>query len=132
MNRDQNHLANRVPPVGGGGGVLSAVRASAGRALAGCWCAAVNSSGKSGRAVFVSGSAVQLAQVSGVPGLVRGASGYVPVSVGVCRRPASVASLPNKAVERNRPKAGLLGALRGFATPAAPHLQCYASSHEPR
>lgn len=99
MNRDQNHLANRVPPVGGGGGVLSAVRASVGRALAGCWCAAVSSSGKSGRAVFVSGSAVQLAQVSGVPGLERGASGCVSVSANVCRRPASGASVPNKSVK---------------------------------
>jgi hypothetical protein len=104
MNRYQNHLAKCVPPVGGGGGVLSAVRASTGRALAGRRCAVVNSSGKAGRAVFVSGSAVHLAQVSGVPVLVRGASGCVSVSASVCRRPAFVASLPNKAFVWDRAK----------------------------
>ena len=35
---------------------------------------------------------------------------------------------PNKAVEQDRPKAALLGSLRGFAAPAASHGKRWASN----
>ena len=104
MNRYQNHLTKCVPPVAGGGGFSSAVRASMGRALAGRRSAVVNSSGNAGRAVFASGGAVQVAQVLGGPGFVRGASGCVSVSASMCRRHAFVASFPNNAFVWDRAK----------------------------
>jgi hypothetical protein len=40
-----------------------------------------------------------------------------------CRQaPPSSPSAPNPPVERDRQQAALVGSLRGFAAPAAPHL----------